>query len=45
MVKGLDGKTEEKAEVPGFVQPRAEEAEGRPCGSLQLLVRWAEGQH
>ena len=22
MVKGLDGKTKEKAEVPGFVQPR-----------------------
>jgi len=35
MVKGLEGKT---AEVPGFVQPRAEEAEGRLHGGLQVLV-------
>lgn len=26
------------AEVPWFVQPEAQQAEGRPHGSLQLLV-------
>jgi len=34
-----------KAEVPKFVQPRAEEAEGRPHGDLQLFTRGVEGQH
>lgn len=32
------------AEGPGFVQPRAEQAEGRPHGGLQLSHRGAEGQ-
>lgn len=34
MAKGLESKT---AEVPGFVQTRAEETEGRPH-DLQVLV-------
>ena len=32
------------AELPRCVQLRAEEAEGRPGGSLQLLTRGVEGQ-
>jgi len=46
MVKGLEGKgyEEQLAEVPWFVQPRAEKAEGRPHGGLQVLWRGAEGQ-
>ena len=32
------------AVLSGFVQPRAEEAEGRPHVSLQLLMRGARGQ-
>ena len=38
MVKGLEGKTYEggAVEVPWLVQPRAEQAEGRPHGGLQL---------
>lgn len=46
MVRGLEGKDydERLAEVPCFAQPRAEKAEGRPHGSLQLLWRGAEGR-
>lgn len=40
--RGVDIRRE--AEVPGFAQPRAEQAEGRPHGGSSSLTRGAEGQ-
>ena len=44
MEKGLEGKgCEGRLEVPGLVQPRTEQAEGRPygsCGSCEGPREW-----
>lgn len=44
MLKSLEYKTQGTVEISWFVQLRAEEAEGRSHGSLQLLMRGVQGQ-
>lgn len=43
MLKSLEYKTQGTVEISWFVQLKAEEAEGRSHGSLQLLMRGVQG--